>query len=232
MSVKLVVFDMAGTTVYDDNNVADTLQFALASFGVPVTIDEINIVMGYPKPTAIEKLLQMHSNRDVTAEIVKDVHQVFLDRMISFYKTSPAIHEKEGVAETFRRLKERGIKIAIDSGFSRDIMDVIIDRMGWQTDALIDFSVASDEVENGRPYPDLIFKAMKELGIEHGDEVVKVGDTISDLQEGMAAGCCYVIGITTGAYTKDELSKSESTHLIENIIDVVDIVLNDISVSV
>lgn len=54
--------------------------------------------------------------------------------------------------------------------------------------------------------------------------MAKVGDTVSDLQEGSAAGCRYVIGITTGAYSAQELSKENHTHLVERLRDVIDIV--------
>ncbi len=227
MSIKLVVFDMAGTTVYDENNVAETLQYALAQFGFSVSIEAVNKVMGYPKPDAISELLKLFPQQLISEETADYVYQVFLKKMISFYKTSAGIREKEGVTEAFRQLKSNGIKIGIDTGFSRDIMDVILERMGWGKENLIDVTVASDEVANGRPHPDMIFKAMEATGIAEAGSVVKVGDTVSDLLEGTSAGCKFVIGITTGSYSHEELTAVASTHLVPNINDVVEIVLND-----
>ena len=114
--------------------------------------------------------------------------------------------------------------MAIDTGFSRPIADAIIKRLGWNEHKLIDVSVTSDEVKFGRPHPDLIFEAMKRAGVKQARHVAKVGDTISDLQEGNAAGCSYVIGITTGAYTRHELAREKHTHLINSLLEVVDIV--------
>jgi phosphoglycolate phosphatase-like HAD superfamily hydrolase len=70
----------------------------------------------------------------------------------------------------------------------------------------------------------MIFKAMKDLNIISANEVAKVGDTISDLKEGYGAKCKYVIGITTGAYTRAELEKEPHTHLVDDLLQVVDIV--------
>ncbi|MCZ7635203.1 MAG: hypothetical protein M5U12_03590 [Verrucomicrobia bacterium] len=53
MKIELVVFDMAGTTVRDDDAVNLCLRDALHAGGIDVTRDEVNEVMGIPKPTAI-----------------------------------------------------------------------------------------------------------------------------------------------------------------------------------
>ena len=164
MAIKLVVFDMAGTTVNDADNVHQALQNALEKVGYSTTREEVNRVMGYAKPIAIQHLLK---NKGATNEKVADktyiqhVHQYFVDEMIEFYKTHQAVSEKPFVRETFQALRARNIKIAIDTGFSREIADVIMDRLGWKNDAIFDYSVTSDEVPNGRPYPDMIYKAME-----------------------------------------------------------------------
>jgi phosphoglycolate phosphatase-like HAD superfamily hydrolase len=91
--------------------------------------------------------------------------------------------------------------------------------MGWLEKGLIDASVTSDEVNQGRPHPDLIFKVMTLTGVDDVVTVAKVGDTISDLLEGNSAGCSWVIGITTGAYSKEQLSVGPHTHLINHLSD-------------
>lgn len=225
MSIKLVVFDMAGTTVEDNNNVAAVLQYAMKEFGYNVTIDDVNKVMGYPKPVAITELLVQYSdNKQPDEQYVNHIHDVFVAKMLDHYRLNPGIREKEGVRDTFLALKEKNIKIGIDTGFSRDIADTIIDRLGWKKEGLYDISITSDEVANGRPFPDMIYKAMNALDISDTDEVAKVGDTVSDLQEGNAAGCKYVIGVTSGSYSEDELRKEKHTHLVSRLVEVLPII--------
>ncbi|NDC40876.1 MAG: phosphonoacetaldehyde hydrolase, partial [Chitinophagia bacterium] len=89
MSIQLVVFDMAGTTVHDENNVAITLQEALAQYGYAVTIEEVNVVMGYPKPDAIAELLKKFNGDAMNQLLVKEIHSVFVEKMIDFYANSP-----------------------------------------------------------------------------------------------------------------------------------------------
>ena len=225
MSPELIVFDLAGTTVKDNHDVHRALQNALARYGALISLDDANTVMGIPKPLAIRTLL---NNCDtfhglITEGLVQEIHRSFVEEMIHFYQEDPSVGEKDGVSDTFRRLKERKLKVAIDTGFDRRITNSILQRLGWVQNNLIDVSVTSDEVSRGRPYPDLIFKAMELTHVTDSKCVAKVGDTTSDLLEGNSAGCGWVIGVTTGAYTRSELQREKHTHLIENVHEVLEI---------
>ena len=226
MTIQLIVFDMAGTTVEDKQNVAVALQNALMAYDYEVKIEDINLVMGYPKPVAIKNLLAQCAGEHVAGDktLIDKIHDSFVAEIIRFYQEDADIKEKDNAAAVFLRLKAMGIKVALDTGFSRKIADTIIQRLGWQQDVHFDISITSDEVQNGRPFPDMIFKAMNDLDIANTAFVAKVGDTVSDLQEGNAADCRLVIGITTGAYSATELAKEKHTHLISNLEEVVEIV--------
>ncbi len=213
--IRLVVFDMAGTTVEDRDFVHQALIEAMGAFGCWVTRNEVNDVMGYPKPVAISQLLQLKKH-NASPLLVEEIHDRFVDIMVRFYEHDDSVKAKEWAGETFQLLRDKGIMVALDTGFNRKIADTIIRRLGWDQD-LIDYSVTSDEVKQGRPHPDMIFKAMKLAGISSSREVMKVGDTLSDLQEGQAAGCRYVVGIITGAFTREQLSRGYHTHLIDDL---------------
>jgi phosphonatase-like hydrolase len=217
--VDLVVFDMAGTTVHDDDAVNRCLCAALAGAGVKVSRDEVNEVMGMPKPVAIALLLERrkyHGSSAPPAEVTA-IHDDFLQRMIAFYRTGSAVREIDGASEVFRQLRRAGVQLALDTGFSRDIVDAILQRLGWAGTDLLDATVASDEVPRGRPHPDLVLQAMKLTGVKDARRVAKVGDTPSDLQEGHAAGCGFVIGVTNGSHTRQQLESHPHTHLIDNL---------------
>jgi phosphonatase-like hydrolase len=217
--VDLVVLDMAGTTVQDDDVVNRCLCAALADAGLAVTRDEVNEVMGLPKPVAIALLLERRKYPGGTAPPaeVASIHESFLRRMIDFYRADPAVREIDGASEILGQLRRAGLKLALDTGFSRDIVDAILKRLGWAGKELLDATVASDEVPRGRPHPDLVFRAMELTGVTDARRVAKVGDTPSDLQEGRAAGCGLVIGVTNGSHTREQLAPHPHTHLIDNL---------------
>lgn len=214
--IELVVFDMAGTTVNDDDSVHRCVQQALAQVGVQASREAVNQVMGIPKPDAIRQLLQQYERPDLMAAL-NTIHDDFVARMIEFYRSDPSVHAIAGAVETFRRLRAAGIKTALDTGFSRSIADVILARLGWQDPQLLNTTVTSDEVPRGRPYPDMIFKAMRDLGVGDASRVAKVGDTPSDLEEGAAAGCGWIIGVTGGSHTAEQLRPIRHTHLIGTV---------------
>src|SRR5690606_23925643 len=109
-----------------------------------------------------------------------------------FYRSDSSVQEMPGATEVFRRLKDSGLKVALDTGFCRPIADVILDRLGWAQNGLLDATVTSDEVTHGRPHPDLVLEAMRRSGVDRVESTAKVGDTPADLQEGMSAGCGLV----------------------------------------
>jgi phosphonatase-like hydrolase len=219
MKPELVVFDMAGTTVYDGDAVNRSLHAALTASGVSVTRDEINEVMGWAKPLAIQTLMLRKTDdpASVTEEKVADAYERFLGIMLDYYRTEPSVKEIPGASMTFRSLKAAGVKVALDTGFSRPIADAIIERLGWLENGLIDASVTSDEGAAGRPAPDMIFLAMERTGVSDARLVAKAGDTPSDLQQGTAAGCGWVIGVTEGSHTSDQLAPYPHTHLVPNV---------------
>lgn len=215
MKPELVVFDMAGTTVFDgEGAVARCLCDTLEAAGYPVTMPAAIALMGIPKPIAIRQLLteQGISPND---SLITTLHKDFITRMLAYYRESPEVASISGAEEIFAALRSAGIKVALDTGFSRDIADAVIERLNWQSK--IDASITSDEVPNGRPHPDMILALMARFGITDPARVAKVGDTPSDLQEGHAAHCRWVIGVTEGTHTAEQLTAYPHTHLIPSV---------------
>ncbi len=70
----------------------------------------------------------------------------------------------------------------------------------------------------------MILLAMQEQGITDAQQVLKVGDSIIDIEEGRNAGCRYSIGITTGAHTYEQLASARPDFIINDLIEVLLIV--------
>lgn len=226
MPIKLVVFDMAGTTVKDDNNVSKAFQDALKKHGYEIEFSGIHPLMGYQKTDAIEQILHLHEpdSSKVTPQIIADIHKEFLQEMIAFYNNNPNLSALPNVEDTFTKLHGMGVKVGVNTGFSHDIADIIVQRLQWQEKGLIDCLVCSDDVKLGRPHPLMIQKIMQQCGITDAIDVAKVGDTEVDMHEGQNAGCRFVIGITTGTFSRKQLENYNPTHIIDDIADVIGII--------
>ncbi len=220
MRPELVVFDIAGTTVRDDDGVGSCFTSALNATGLRLERATVNRVMGLPKPVAIRYLLTEAGNRIIDDRLVAAVHQDFVTRMIRFYSTEESVAAMPGAEELFVHLRRQSVKVALNTGFSRDIVEVLLGRLGWDVGRTVDAIVCSDEVEKGRPAPDLILEAMRQTGVTDPAKVAKVGDTPSDIAEGLAAGCGWIIAITHGTHNRDELAAHHPTHFADSLAEV------------
>lgn len=225
MPLQLIVFDMAGTTVHDSDNVHESLIFAFAKFGHTIDREGANSVMGIPKPIAIRVLLTQKFHLEPTGEEIEAIHEVFLENMLDHYRTSPDVRPTPFAERTIRTLKKMGAKVALNTGFTSDITNTIIDRLDWQD--MVDAWVSADEVKQGRPHPDAIHLLMERFGVTNPANVAKVGDTPADLQEGTNARCGWVIGITSGSHTREELQPYPHTHLVDDIWQVVQLTVDE-----
>jgi len=110
-----------------------------------------------------------------------------------------------------------GIRVTLNTGFPRQVADLIIDRFQWIQNGFADEYISSDEVEEGRPYPYMIRKLMKNAGLDDPREVVKIGDTPADIQEGRNSGCGLVIAVATGASSRIILEKSAPDYVVDHL---------------
>jgi phosphonatase-like hydrolase len=214
---ELVVFDMAGTTVEDRGSVNLCFRQALAVAGLNADPTQVDAVMGLAKPEAIRILIEQAGRSDQLGARVGAIHADFVARMIVFYESDPSVRAVPGIEGVFEVLRNAGAGVALNTGFSRDITDAILRRLGWKSESTIAASVASDEVPRGRPHADMIQLLMARLGVNDPTRVAKVGDAPADLAEGTNAGCGWVIGVTWGTHTRGQLAGLPHTHLIDQV---------------
>jgi phosphonatase-like hydrolase len=206
----LVIFDMAGTTVEDRGQVAEAFAGALTANGITLSAEEITRVRGASKREAIRALLppwEVHR--------AEGIYEQFRHELASRY-ASDGVHSVPGALETFQHVRARGGKVALTTGFDRDIATLLLSALGW-TRHTIDAVVCGDDVSNGRPAPDLILLAMKLTGVEDPGRVANVGDTALDLESAARAGVRWNIGVLTGAHRRDALERAPHTHIIQSV---------------
>lgn len=224
---SLVVFDIAGTTVTDKGNVAEAFTNAFEQNNLPIPSDEVNKVMGWRKKDAIKMLLeQYHPTAELNdMEVAAKIHDSFTKNMIAFYEQDHELQPLPFTEDVFRQLKQRGVKIGLNTGFTKVITDVILKKLNWKEGDAIDFVISSDEVPEGRPHPFMIEQLMFKSGIDDVLKVVKVGDTEVDVLEGRNAGCGLVVSVTTGAYTREALKAYEPDKIIDGLNELPSLIL-------
>jgi phosphonatase-like hydrolase len=224
--IKLVVFDIAGTTVKDNGEIATAFHDAMKERGYDIPHEKIYPLMGYKKPEAIRMMLGEYESdvAGITAEYINIIHERFIELMVEYYTNTDQLQPLPNAEEMFAWCKEHDIKVGLDTGFSTDITNVIIKRLGWLTDKKVDYVVCSNEVPAGRPHPYMIQKMMRAANITDATQVIKLGDTEVDINEGKNAGCLYSIGVTTGAFTREALQPYHPDFIIDDLEELIGII--------
>ena len=102
-----------------------------------------------------------------------------------------------GVSDTVRSLRDRGIKVGSTTGYTRPLMDILLPHAASQG-YLPDCAVCPDDVGAGRPYPWMIYETAIRMKVSPLAALVKIGDTVSDIEEGLNAGTWSVAVARTG----------------------------------
>ncbi len=227
MNIELVVFDMAGTTVADSGNVNKAFRDAFLAESIIVDAADVNKVMGYHKMEAIAVILKQYApDLAENTEWIERIHEKFNRDMVSFYENDPELKPLPFAEDIFQLFSHQGIKVALNTGFTRSITNAILKRLGWDMNPFISQVICSDEVPEGRPHPFMIRSIMQQAGITDADRVVKVGDTEVDIMEGRNAGCGMVIAVTTGAYTLGQLTAFEPDFIIDSLQELPELIQN------
>ena len=214
--IKMVVFDMAGTTVDENNVVYKTLQKVINEAGHNFSLAQVLAAgAGKEKLQAIKDIIALEISEpdDATAD---KIYNLFVDELAKAYD-SFEIKPQPGAEETFQLLKDKNILVVLNTGYNEKTAVNILEKLQWETGKQIDGLITASDVKNNRPNPDMIVLAMQRFGIENGSEVVKVGDSIIDIEEGKNAGCSLSIGITTGAHSYEQLATAAPDHIIHHL---------------
>lgn len=215
-AIELVIFDMAGTTVEDNDEVLAAFMSAVNEHGLDASEEEVNARMGGSKVEVFRYFVGRQYGAG-NEKRVDAVYSSFKGALEHGYQKN-GVKAIAGVEDTFDELTRRGIKIATTTGFYRKVTEVILNSLGWD-EKVLDVSICADDVPTGRPAPYMIFKAMEAAGVQDVNKVIKLGDTPFDMLAGSRAGLRGVVGVLSGSHTALSLGSVKHTHIIESAAD-------------
>jgi phosphonatase-like hydrolase len=222
-NIKMVVFDMAGTTVNENNVVYKTLRIAINEAGFDFTLDQVlEQGAGKEKKQAIRSILTAFAGIQ-DEELTDKIYKNFFGKLTEAYNREEILPQKNA-AELFAELKKRDILSILNTGYDRATAQSIVDKLGWKEGEDFDGLVTATDVGRNRPEPDMILFAMKRFNLTDANQVVKVGDSAIDIEEGRNAGCGLSIGITTGAHTADQLQAAQPDKIIDDLMEVLPLI--------
>jgi len=212
--LEAIIFDWAGTTV-DYGCMAPILamKHAFLQQELSITLDEIREPMGILKIDHIKAILNMDrvklSFNEKYGRYAEhhDIQKIYAQFEMNIFSM---LHEHTeiipGVLDVQSYLRDHHIKIGSTTGYTKKMIDIVAESAKDQG-YIPDFIIAADQVNRGRPYPYMLHQNLVALDIMDTRSVMKVGDTLVDIQEGLYAGC-WTIGVVKGSSMLG-LSKNE-----------------------
>jgi len=212
----LAIFDMVGTTIAATDDVTVALLGAFAAEGLDLSAGSIGAIRGRRKSEAIVELLREvdPASPDPAARAAR-IERDLRRRLRAHYTKQPVL-PIPGAIEAMQWLLGRDVKVALATGLDRDLVRMLFDQLGWE-DALFSAVVCGDEVERGRPAPDLIRRSMQLSGVEDPSLVAAIGDTSADLDAAANAGAGCAIAVLSGAGRREILETRPHTVILPSV---------------
>ncbi|MBL9122357.1 MAG: phosphonoacetaldehyde hydrolase [Planctomycetaceae bacterium] len=205
--LQLVIFDWAGTTV-DHGCFAPVVPFQelFRARGVDLTVAEAREPMGLGKRDHIAALLEMpevaarwkvaQGKLPTAAELDRMFAEEFMPRQLE--SVADCCELVPGMLSCVAALRQRGLRIGATTGYFREAEEMVVaaaKRQGYEPDA----HYSASDVPAGRPAPWMVYRNMQTLGVFPPAAVVKVGDTVPDIEEGRNAGVWSLGVAATGS---------------------------------
>lgn len=209
--LKAVILDWAGTTM-DFGCLAPAVVFReiYQRFGVEISMEQAREPMGAHKRVHIAQIAQMEAVRRKWQDVhgapptdgdVEKMFQAFIPAQLKVLADYADL--VPGCLEAIAAFRARGLKIGSTTGYTREMMDLLqaeASKRGYTPDA----TVCATDVPAGRPEPWMCLMNAMSLGIYPMEAIVKVGDTLPDIHEGLNAGM-WTVGL---AMTGNEVGVS------------------------
>ncbi|MFG2145133.1 phosphonatase-like hydrolase [Streptomyces sp. NPDC048696] len=215
---KLVVLDMAGTTVADGGLVEQAFAAAARRLGEDPAemVDYVRATMGESKISVFRHLFG-------TEERAQAANTAF-EQAYGELVADGRIAAIPGAREAIERLRAEGRTVVLTTGFARVTQDAILGALGWRD--LVDLTLCpADAGGRGRPYPDMVLAAFLRTGAVDGvREIAVAGDTSYDMLSGVRSGAGIVAGVLTGAHDAEALRAAGASDVLGSVAELPELI--------
>lgn len=211
MKIDTLLFDLDGTLVDSNECILESLRRTILHYipDYPMTRSTLLEMMGPP----LSETFQIHSkNHDVIQDMIRyyrSVYSLLEPEMISLYP---------GTIEMLEYFKRQNMKIAIVTTKFKESAYPSIKK--FHIDRYLDLLIGLDDVQNHKPHPEPVLKAIRELGSKRA---IMTGDNRSDIESGKYAGI-LTCGVDWSLKRQDLLSSSPDfwVHSFQEFINIIE----------
>ncbi|MCW1293811.1 MAG: HAD family hydrolase [Candidatus Parvarchaeota archaeon] len=182
--IKGIASDLDGTLLDSTELIARAWEEALSSEGLPA---DYYGILKRTKGISSKDIIKMYKE-NAGPEDIKRIKDKRRKNFLRLLEDRRDILYPETI-NVIRKVKERGIKFAIATGLSRDLLDHVLDVTGLSS--IVDCSISADDVSRGKPEPDIFLEAFRRLNVDPKEGLV-IGDSENDIIPGKKIGAFTV----------------------------------------
>lgn len=163
--MKAVIFDMDGLMINSEEVTFESYQEVLKPMGQSMRREFYISFIGMTDASITGQMANEYGEDFPYPEVLKKVHQLMHDR---FEKEGVPL--KKGLVELLKDLKAHGIKTIVATSSTRNRVNEILTQANLTQ--YFDDSICGDEVEHGKPDPEVFLKACKKLHVSPNEAIV------------------------------------------------------------
>ena len=151
------------------------------------------------------------------AELEAKINATFEAELEASYMAegSPLALINPALPDYFAGLRSSGVKVGLNTGYPRKLQAALLKKLNLGE--MVDGYVSAQDVRAGRPSPFMVHHLMEQLDVYDVKTVAKAGDTERDMEEGRNAGCGQVIGVLSGADSREVLENAGADTVADDI---------------
>ena len=177
--VSGIIFDMDGILIDSERQSNEGWLWAAGQLGVDMPMWLIDSFKGAPAELCC-KFFDDYYKGVIDYWEAKELRT----RHVYKIRETEGIPVKNGVKDIFEYIRNNGLKCAVATSTRRESAEKTLHEIGvWD---YLDAVVYGDEVEHGKPEPDIFLRAAKAIGVNPSEAVV-VEDSINGIKAGYAA---------------------------------------------
>tara|TARA_X000000950_G_scaffold43809_1_gene49284 strand:+ start:8026 stop:8736 length:711 start_codon:yes stop_codon:yes gene_type:complete len=217
--INMIVCDMAGTIVNEKGLIYKSIFNTLKISGYAATSQMMDSWPGKDKKDVLRNVVYQHiGNYKRADEMASELENELMKTLEKeYFKKGNIELIDDNLLDFFDCVRINGIKVCLNTGYPKKLQEKIIDKFNLY--GRIDSFISSEEVVCGRPAPYMIHRLMEDNLIMSANSVAKIGDTQTDMLEGVNAKCGLVIGVLSGHEKKDNLLGAGADVVVNKITD-------------
>lgn len=199
--MKKVIFDMDGVIVDSEPYYKDLYEVLYKKHGIYVLEEEKDSFVGCPSTNVWLYLKEKH-NLPQSIEVLTAMES---DGYYEFIQTVEDLEPIEGIQALLETFKNNGVKCSVASSSTRRVIEYVVEKL--QIKQYFDHIISGDEVEHGKPAPDIFLEIAKRYG-NSPKEFLVIEDSCNGVTAAKTAGMTCV-GYQNANSGNQDISKAD-----------------------